>query len=101
MLIKVKAMNKRPISSTTKIPAWQVKGVTFETRTAVKKAARMSGMTIGEWVNDRLHAAAVSTITGKANLPAHRIEDQLETITAQLDDLRRPFWQRLFGKPKR
>jgi hypothetical protein len=93
-------MNKRPISSTTKIPAWQVKGVTFETRTAVKKAARMSGMTMGEWVNDRLHTAAVSTITGKANLPAHRIEDQLETITAQLDDLRRPFWQRLFSRPK-
>jgi len=94
-------MNKRATTSTTKIPAWQVKGVTFETRTAVKKAARMSGMTMGEWVNDRLHAAAVSTITGKANLPAHRIEDQLETITAQLDDLRRPFWQRIFSKSKR
>jgi len=94
-------MNKRPPNSTTKISAWQVKGVTFETRTAVKKAARMSGMTMGEWVNDRLHVAAVSTISGKANLPAHRIEDQLETIRAQLDDLRRPFWQRIFNKPKR
>lgn len=93
-------MNKRPTTSTTTIPAWQVKGVTFETRAVVKKAARMSGMTMGELVNDRLHAAAVSTISGKANLPAHRIEDQLETITAQLDDLRRPFWQRIFSMPK-
>lgn len=93
-------MNKRPPNSTTKIPSWQVKGVTFETREAVKAAARKSGMTMGEWVNDRLHAAAVSTISGKANLPAHRIEDQLEAITAQLDELRRPFWKRIFSRPK-
>lgn len=93
-------MKKSPTSSTPKIPSWQVKGVTFETREAVKSAARKSGMTMGEWVNDRLHAAAISTLSGKANLPAHRIEDQLETITAQLDDLRRPLWQRIFRSPK-
>lgn len=93
-------MKKTYKSSSTKIPSWQVKGVTFETREAVKAAAKKSGMTMGEWVNDRLHAAAVSTISGKANLPAHRIEDQLEAITAQLDDLRRPFWQLIFRKSK-
>lgn len=93
-------MKKRVKNSSPKIPSWQVKGVTFETREAVKAAARKSGMTMGEWVNDRLHTAAVSTISGKANLPAHRIEDQLETITAQLDDLRRPFWQKIFIKSK-
>lgn len=93
-------MKKTYKSSSTKIPSWQVKGVTFETREAVKAAAKKSGMTMGEWVNDRLHAAAVSTISGKANLLAHRIEDQLEAITAQLDDLRRPFWQLIFRKSK-
>ena len=96
-------MKKRRDHSSTKIPSWQVKGVSFETREAVRAAARKSGMTIGEWVNETLHEAAVAKITGQSqgNLPAHRIEDHLEAITAQLDELRRPFWQRLFGTPRR
>lgn len=94
-------MKKRRETSSTKIPSWQVKGVTFETREAVKAAARKSGMTMGEWVNETLHSAAVSAISGQSNLPAHRIEDQLDAITAQLDDLRRPFWRRIFGSAKR
>ena len=94
-------MKKRPELSSTKIPSWQVKGVTFETREAVKTAARKSGMTMGEWVNETLHTAAVAAISGKSNLPAHRIEDQLDAITAQLDELRRPFWRRFFGPTRR
>ena len=94
-------MKKRPEPSSTKIPSWQVKGVTFETREAVKTAARKSGKTMGEWVNETLHAAAVAAISGQSNLPAHRIEDQLDAITAQLDELRRPFWRRLFGSTRR
>lgn len=94
-------MKKRLEPSSTKIPSWQVKGVTFETREAVKTAARKSGMTMGEWVNETLHSAAVTTISGRANLPAHRIEDQLDAITAQLDELRRPFWRRLLGTTRR
>lgn len=94
-------MKKKAERSTTKIPAWQIKGVTFETREAVKVAARKSGMTMGEWVNETLHAAAVTAISGQPNLPAHRIEDQLEAISAQIDDLRRPFWRRLFGTQQR
>lgn len=94
-------MKNRPKPSSTKIPSWQVKGVTFETREAVKTAARKSGMTMGEWVNETLHSAAVATISGQSDLPAHRIEDQLDVITAQLDDLRRPFWRRFFGTDRR
>jgi len=96
-------MKSRRGPSSTKIPSWQVKGVSFETREAVRAAARKSGMTIGEWVNETLHEAALAKITGQnqSNLPAHRIEDQLDAITAQLDELRRPLWQRLFGTPRR
>lgn len=94
-------MKNRSETSSTKIPSWQVKGVTFETREAVKAAARKSGMTMGEWVNETLHAAAVATISCQSNLPAHRIEDQLDAITARLDELRRPFWRRIFGTPRR
>ena len=91
-------MKKRSDSSSTRIPSWQVKGVTFETREAVKSAARKSGMTIGEWVNKTLHDAAVRDLSGQANLPAHRIEDQLDALTAKIDAMRRPFWARIFRK---
>ena len=83
MPVSLMTMKNRPKPSSTKIPSWQVKGVTFETREAVKAAARKSGMTMGEWVNKTLHEAATSTLSGQTNLPAHRIEDQLEVLTAK------------------
>lgn len=91
-------MKNRTKPSSTRIPSWQIKGVTFETREAVKAAARKSGMTMGEWVNKTLHDAATSTLSGQANLPAHRIEDQLDALTAKIDAMRRPFWVRIFRK---
>lgn len=91
-------MKNRPAPSSTKIPSWQVKGVTFETREAVKAAARKSGVTMGEWVNKTLHDAATSTLSGQANLPAHRIEDQLDALTAKIDAMQQPFWARIFRK---
>ena len=91
-------MKNKAKQSSTKIPSWQVKGVTYETREAVKIAARKSGMTMGEWVNDTLHKSAQETITGQSTLPAHRVEEQLDAISGKLDALQRPFWQRLFGR---
>ena len=92
----MKTKDKR--SSTVKIPSWQVKGVSFETREAVKAAARKSGKTMGTWVNDTLHKAALEDITGQSTLPAHRLEEQLETISSKIDDMNRPFWERLFKR---
>lgn len=89
-------MKNKVITSSTKIPSWQVKGVTFETREAVKIAARKSGMTIGEWVNETLHKSATETITGQSTLPAQRVEDQLASISEKLDAMQRPVWQRIF-----
>lgn len=77
---------------------WQVKGVTFETREAVKAAARKSGQTIGAWVNETLQKAATDELTGQPALPAHRLEEQLEAITAKLDDMQRPIWKRIFSR---
>jgi len=89
-------MKTKPKTSNAKAPpAWQVKGVEPETREAVKQAARRKGMTIGAWVNDTLHKAAVEDITGQSNLPAHRLEEQLETISEKLDEMSRPLWKRL------
>ena len=89
-------MKNKVKQSSTKIPSWQVKGVTFETREAVKIAARKSGMTMGEWVNETLHKSATETITGQSTLPAHRVEDQLAAISDKLDAMQKPFWSRLF-----
>jgi localization factor PodJL len=90
-------MKNKAKQSSTKIPSWQVKGVTFETREAVKIAARKSGMTMGEWVNETLHKSATETITGQSTLPAHRVEDQLAAISDKLDAMQKPIWRRLFG----
>ena len=96
MLICIKAMDKKGKSSSTKIPSWQVKGVSFETREAVKKAARKSGRTIGQWTNEALHKAAIETITGQQTLPAHRLEKQLSEISDKLDTIDQPLWRRIF-----
>lgn len=91
-------MKNKAKSSSTKIPSWQVKGISFETREAVKIAARKSGKTIGAWVNDTLHKAAQETITGQSTLPAHKIEDQLEAISSKIDHMNKPFWERIFTR---
>lgn len=75
--------------------AWQVKGVTPETRAAVRAAARRAGTTIGAWTNEALHRAATAELTGNAGPPAPRIDEQLEAIERRLDDLSRPLWRRL------
>ncbi len=84
--------------STTKIPSWQVKGVSFETREAVKAAARKSGKTMGAWVNDTLQNTATAELTGQNTLPAHRLEEQLEALSGKIDAINRPFWERLFKR---
>lgn len=92
-------MSTKAKTGTTKNPAWQVKGVSPETREAVKQAARKTGKTIGQWTNETLHREAVADITGQKDLPATlELNEQLTALNAKLDDMRRPIWQRVFGK---
>jgi hypothetical protein len=72
---------------------WQVKGISHETREAVRQASKRAGLPIGEWVDQALHRAAADELTGRNTLPA-KLEDQLAAISTKLDDLRRPWWQR-------
>ena len=90
----------RAKTSTTKNQAWQVKGVTPETREAIKQAARKSGMTIGQWVDETLHREAVAELTGKAsqNLPMETLETQFQAINDKLDRIDQPFWRKIFGR---
>lgn len=85
-------------NGSTKINAWQVKGVTPETREAVNRAARKSGKTIGQWVDETLHREAVAELTGKDNLPMERLEDQLAGIRSSIEELKQPFWRSWFGR---
>lgn len=70
---------------------WTVRGVSHETRTAAKMAARRSGQTLGEWLEQNIRAAATDEV--KRNLPMHRLEDQLAEISGKLDAMQRPFWR--------
>lgn len=95
-------MTTKDKNGTTKNQAWQVKGVSAETREAVKAAARKKGKTIGEWTNETLHREAVADITGQKDLPATlELSQQLDALNAKLDDMRRPLWERLFIKRSR
>lgn len=92
-------MAKRAKTSTTKNQAWQVKGVTPETREAVKQAARKTGKTIGQWANETLHREAVADITGQKDLPATlELNEQLTALNTKLDDMRRPLWRKILGR---
>ena len=88
--------NKRKIRPTIKHDTWTIRGVSPETRTAVKKAARRAGQTIGEWMDETLREVATNGL--QRNLPAQRLEDQLAEISGKLDAMQRPFWQQIFRR---
>lgn len=94
---------KKNTGNAIAVPPWQVKGIEYETREAVKQAARRAGLPIGTWVNRTLHRTATEEITGKVPV---KIEDQLgevlkaiqeqgATLEEMKEDRRRSFWQRL------
>jgi len=90
-------MTQRKKNGTTpKNTPWSVKGVSPETREAVKKAARRAGQTIGEWMDENLRIAATDSLQNQP--PMKRLEDQLEEISGKLDKMHQPFWKRIFGR---
>lgn len=91
---------KRKTGTTPEGTPWSVKGVSPETREAVKRAARKSGKTMGEWIDEALRLAATDALKQEPQHPPpmKRLEDQLAEITARLDELQRPWWQRIIGK---
>ena len=75
---------------------WTIRGISPETRAAVKKAARRSGVPMGAWIDEQLRLAATDGLQN--NLPAQRVEDQLASISEKLDAMQQPFWQRIFKR---
>lgn len=81
---------------------WTVRGVSHETRTAVRVAARKVGRPIGEWLEDTLSRAAIEQAS-HTHVPAPRIEDALAKIVERLEAIEgrpepRGFWARIFGR---
>ena len=87
---------RKKIGPTPNNSPWSVKGVSPETREAVKKAARRAGQTIGEWMDENLRIAATDSLQNQP--PMKRLEDQLEEISGKLDRMHQPFWKRIFGQ---
>ena len=63
---------------------WSVRGVSQETRAAVKVAARNAGKPVGEWLEETLRRAATEQTDGLAE-PDVRIEDALAKIVERLE----------------
>jgi hypothetical protein len=76
---------------------WSIKGITFETKAHVKRAAKLVQKPIGIWVNDVLHRAAIETIKSASAPPAeiyqkpsqdleHKVDKLADLVQALLED---------------
>lgn len=101
---------KKHKSSKTRSPSesWTVRGITPETRTAAKQAARRSGVTLGTWLEQEIRRAATESLQegrvvvseGEGTSEAMKaILERLERLeTAQKEQAPPPsFWRRFFG----
>ena len=88
--------------------SWTVRGVTPETRTAAKQAARRSDQTLGAWLEQEIRRAATESLQegrvvvseGEGASEAMKaILERLEALeTAQKEHVPPPsFWRRFFG----
>lgn len=63
---------------------WTVRGIEPETRATVKVAARRSGKTMGQWINDTLLRTATDEAVGR-NEVAPRLEDTLAKLVESME----------------
>lgn len=97
---------KKTKTRKTKKPSetWTVRGVSHETREAVKRAARRSGLSMGAWMDEHLRLAATQKLT-EAVPATTGGDDAMKEILARLEALESdrktnvpmPFWRRWFG----
>jgi len=85
---------------------WVLKNISNETKTAVKKASKANGETIGGWVDRVLIETAQEQFSASKEVEkpsdfARQQSDLLEKLADKIDNLERaaskPFLQRLFG----
>ncbi|MBX0293225.1 hypothetical protein K3G63_22465 [Hymenobacter sp. HSC-4F20] len=87
---------------------WAVRGVDFETRGILEKAAQRMGKTMGQYFNEEVRAFAQGQIVkSEPQVPASPkdVQNQLDHLTAIVEGLaaripeqqKQGFWKRLFG----
>lgn len=88
---------------------WPIKGVDRETRTALKKAAKKQGKTLGDFFNTTLREHAQGIIGSKPQVPMKmeevvtdidQLKQQMQQIMQRLDERPTSFWERFAGKRK-
>ena len=60
-----------------KVSPWSVKGVEPEAREAAKTAARRAGMTVGQWLNHTIRAAATRQLATPSRAPQDTISSDM------------------------
>lgn len=60
-----------------KVSPWSVKGVEPEAREAAKIAARRAGMTVGQWLNHTIRAAAAQQLATPSRSPQDTISSDM------------------------
>jgi len=100
---------QKPRKTSIASDTWTVRGVSAETRSAVKKAARRSGMTVGAWLDQEMRLAASQKLT-EAVPVVQEGQDTSEAMKAILERLERlenrsagqppaSWWRRWLGVP--
>ena len=80
---------------------WSVKGIRPEARESAREAARRSGMSLGEWLNNViLEQAEDGRAPGHEHDDEDDYADELTGVHERLDDLTRRISQFSRGTPK-
>lgn len=94
----------------TTAPVWSIKGIERETRTAVRKAAKKEGTTIGAYVNRVLLEASTTRLKRKEPEPSppaiitdmqtqlNQMREMIQQVNQKLDQPKTTIWSRVFGK---
>ena len=102
----IKMAKKQQKISKTNSDTWTIRGISSETRAAVKIAARKKGKTQGEWLEATLAKSAREDASHDA-VPSLRLEDTLSKLVETLQDqnkrlsdieARKGFWSFFFRR---
>jgi CRISPR/Cas system-associated endonuclease/helicase Cas3 len=84
----------RPKRTTTAPPTWSIRGVEWETRIAIEKAAEQSDKTLGEFFNQELREYVQMLLKKASDLPAspedikRMMDSRFEQVDHRIDELK-------------
>lgn len=96
---------KKPKKESLKVVTWSIRNVDAESRLVILKAAKLSGKTIGRYVNEDLRGFAQGHISQTRTLSAPKdIQNQIDHLTSIIEAVaarmpeqgKKSIWNRLF-----